>query len=598
MNSLQGAGDPILRMEINVVPNKQNRQVVDLEISEKLSTKQRNKVARRRIRRSAKKNLQKLNIQAAPYGPGRLSKKQIRRLTAQGINLNRKWNLYEQMLVNPFTGPVVQYPDEYAGPTRVQRILTQRKLAFSAAGIASGRVYTDISNHLELDGQTSASSLFGPRYVNSTPSSSTGSLWYVYAQGPAKAMAPPVPDSIGRFAPPVQEKFSITPEGTGTVPSGNYGTSGSTAQFFFQDGSTFDSSHGVVTLNQYPVTTSGSTATYQGIPFAANDTIAVRAVTQDTTANNFNIFGFFITESAGVYSAVTTAATGNPLTGGGIATGYVGATVTAPANTVAIYGYSVVNAGVGTAASLNAVVTSGLTRALDIARYPAGKQDGSDIALLKKDAENSRTIAMGAWWENRTNTLLREGDVVVGQVPMTHSENLPPPSIDNYTCIPGFYAGQLKKGAYCWWRPLDMASMKFVCIATENTDFDPDSTPKFAFFLSVSTTNAAAQNIVLKTAVIVEAQTDSQVLGALPSPVDPPMIWDAAKHLAYLPNAMSNDDHSKFLKELLSSTVGTALSAAGSWVLETGLPMVGAAIADYGAYVGAGMLGGLIGMAA
>lgn len=543
---------------------------VDVEVSPNMTKPQRNRVVRRRYKKATRRNLRKINKNAAPYtGLKGITKKMHRHLVRKGVNLNRNFNLYEQMLVDPFNGPLVAYPDEFSNFTRVIRLLTQKKLAFTTAGECSGRVYADPLNHLELDNDGVPTAIFLPAFANTSALGNSNS-WFVDKRMGLKTQAGPKPlkkhSCLGPGCPecPITTKV---PEDRISVFCGQYAGTNTSAVFFCEVGDSSDSYGHVQPLLEFPI----DGDVYKAIHCSPGDTITVQAGTQNTTGSNFAIFCGFVLYSGGVYTTVDTPSASNPLTGVGTA---VAAVVTAPANAVGVYSYTISNLGLATAACIGAQVHATMTQASGIVRHPAGRSNYGDVNQITNDSENARVVAMAALYQNRSQMLVKEGDIVHGQFPMEHEDGLPAPSLENYTAIPYSFNGRLEHGGYCWWRPYNAKSMEFKCLEEEKGTFDPQRTEKFYFFMAVSAANAASQNIVFLSAMIIEAETPSRVLGATPSLVNPLWIWEANALLAYVPQAMENDTHWKELKKLLSGAAGKLMLEAGKWMMSDGLPML------------------------
>jgi len=272
---------------------------IDLEVSESLPTEKRNKVVRRRSRRSAKRNLKKLNRQAAPYViKGPLQRKMAEHLARSGVNLNRKFNLYEQMLLDPMNGPLVCYPDEYSGLTKVVRLITQKRLQFNSAGVASGRVYADLGVACELDSDGTVSVVEGPFFENVSQTAGDSADWFVNVTARADAALPAPPHDPSHAPPaaaPAASPASPTPEGPPppvkpphpnaqiSVQAGSYALANGTGMFFLRYGNSYDGNR-KVELVQY----STQLGPVECMPCNAGDTFTPRFFTSNTTANNFN----------------------------------------------------------------------------------------------------------------------------------------------------------------------------------------------------------------------------------------------------------------------------------------------------------------------
>jgi hypothetical protein len=320
----------------------------------------------------------------------------------------------------------------------------------------------------------------------------------------------------------------------------SYGLVGEASIFFFKNGSIWDPD---APSENIPIDVFDIDGTrYEGIRCAAADTVRVYAYCDDATPSNIIFNAFFILSD-------NTTTVGTPVTKTGDGTS-ADATITAPANAVATYGYSVTNGGTGfTSNPLSATATVNVV-ASDVT-YPVGDVSGTDVAFIDDYADEFRTTSMSVWTEY-FGSQLSNGILVQGQFPDGTGRDLPPASLQNWARIPGFINKSLggeDPGAFTWCFPHSLESLKFHALEDETQSFE-----RVGIYMKAN--DADAQNVQVHTAVDFSVRSNNQFYPQEPGITDEESIEELLAVLSLFPNTTSNADHESTVDELIK-TVGS-----------------------------------------
>lgn len=194
--------------------------------------------------------------------------------------------------------------------------------------------------------------------------------------------------------------------------------------------------------NAWSEGTDGSEKEYRYIKCAPGDTVVVSGSSRDTTAGRFKAFAIFVLETANVIS--TSTVTSAAAYGASATTGYaVSGNLTAPANTIGLYEYGIINqAAGGDYTGVNDTIRCVITLASDAPTvYPLGDAAGNLLSFLYNNADDFRIVGMRITVTPYTEKLAN-GKMVYGQWQDMNSAQLSDLSFDSLSVAPGMQVRQ------------------------------------------------------------------------------------------------------------------------------------------------------------
>jgi hypothetical protein len=407
-------------------------------------------------------------------------------------------------------------PDEFPHKTHKSRVITQRALTFDATGRASAIIGASLD-----------------RFITQEIATGNGiaSLTYDIAQdGTATSTQSWHDENKVAIANLAKIDYDIRPY-----------------CFDVDNSLTQDEAHNkelepvlLTTTEGLPAGSSGASF-IEVLPCGASASVSVWGYTTDTTVGGWGI-------QAITYSAANQATTTNygPYTGTGssFSPAIVLPATAAYLGVIRVYRLT----GTGELSGFKYAFGSGGVKQQ---ATPLGREDGTDLALVKAGCRRYRIVAMSCW-AMYNGAMTSNGLISCGQIPHADLASVPIMNSEELANIPGFYSGPLNKGGYSWMRPLDRADLAFEDIS------NPDGYGS-RLAVAVRANDTDAQNVTLRVCAVIEYQTDNQVWGATRNIVDPPMIWLAQKELASFPTGMENDLH---LKEIARKMLAFGKKAA------------------------------------
>jgi hypothetical protein len=464
--------------------------------------------------------LKQLNNQLLNMTKPKVTNKQAAK-THKAMLSERKQGLrnpYAHCLLDPEHGPIMGVPDEFPHKTHKARIITQRALEFDSNGRASAVIGSSLDRFVTQETVTGTGVRSLKYDIGSDGTAISTESWHDELRNATSA--------AGTF----QSDYTMGPY---YYDNDNTGTND------------FAHNKEIETLlisvaDGLPAGATGAVL-IEVINVENSATIRILAYTSDTTAN---AWGFQVTTYAvGGNETVTTY---GPFTGTG---SFVDQTVTLPASADFLSNircYRLTGSGV-----LTGFRSTFATLGKKQVASPIGREDGTDLGLIKAGAKRVRVVSMSCW-AMYNGSMTSNGLITCGQIPHADLANLPILTSEELANLPGFYSGPLNKGGYAWMRPLDRVDLAFDDVS------NPDGYGS-RLAVAVRANDADAQNVTLRVCAVVEFQTDNQVWGASRNIVDPPMIWNAQKELAQFPTGMENDLH---LKQIAKKMVEIGKKAA------------------------------------
>jgi hypothetical protein len=452
-------------------------------------------------------------------------------------------------LMDGFRYENLGWPDQFnAAPCGRPKILTHVTIPFDSNGEARVLVSDDPKSHIIVLGGGSSKTLSTSTYTN-LGATGVSVQWNISSLPSLKETRDGAPKPVlckdGKVVaePPKVDDSAVpdaSPVAVYVTPS--FATAGGASIFFFKNGSIWDP---YAPTEDIPIDVFDISGTrYEGIRCAAGDSLSIAATCPDTTANNILFNAFFI-----LSDNTTTVGTQATRTGDGV---LAGATITAPANTVAVYGYSITNGGTGfTGSKIQAFTT--VTIAASNVTYPMGASDGTDVTFIDDYADEFRTTSMSVWTEY-FGSQLSNGILVQGQFPDGTGRDMPPASLQNWARIPGFVnkaLGGEDPGAFTWCFPHSLDTLKFHTLEEETGSFE-----RVGVFIKANDTDA--QNVQLHTAVDFSVRSNNQFYPQEPGITDEEAIEELLAVLSLFPNTTSNADHESTVDELIRTVSSVA----------------------------------------
>lgn len=446
-------------------------------------------------------------------------------------------------LMDGFRYENLGWPDQFnAAPCGRPKIFTHVTVPFDSNGEARLIVSDDPKSHIIVLGGGGSNGLNTSFYTNV---GATGvSVQWNIGQPPTpmgEVGAPkPVLCKDGKvIAEQTKSVSDITPEAplAAVYVTPSYASVGATSVFFYSNGSIWDPD---APSEDVPIDVFDIAGTrYEGIRCAAGDFVSVTAFCPDTTSNNIIVNAFFILSD-------NTTAVGTPatLTGNGT---QASAAITAPANTVAAYGYSIKNGGTGFTGTKVAASSNLLIAASDVT-YPVGDSDGTDVAFIDDYADEFRTTSMSVWTEY-FGSQLSNGILIQGQFPDGTGRDMPAASLQNWARIPGFVnkaLGGVDPGAFTWCFPHSLDTLRFHTLEDDTTSFE-----RVGIFIKAN--DADAQNVQVHTAIDFSVRSNNQFYPQEPGITDEEAIEELLAVLSLFPNTTSNADHESTVDELIKT---------------------------------------------
>lgn len=214
-----------------------------------------------------------------------------------------------------------------------------------------------------------------------------------------------------------------------------------------------------------------------------------------------------------------------------------------------------------------------------------------------------RPVAMSTWFQYTAPTLTLGGHVSCALTDGNHGNwshnsestpiaGLPLQEYRSLSLLPNSYNGKITEGCYAFYKPYDAEDIIFQN-ATEpgvsNSDYGVKHTyPTIVIAGQVISTSGSYAGIIgrIQVDIIFEYVTFSRVVESIPSPVDPPMIWNARLALKDVRTCMANEEHESFIKKMLH---------AASSLVSTLAPTIGGAVGTMIGGPAAGVAGRRIG---
>jgi hypothetical protein len=287
----------------------------------------------------------------------------------------------------------------------------------------------------------------------------------------------------------------------------------------------------------------GNTPRTKMLPCAAGDTFDLNVWTSDATVGNYVLFADYLVKVGSalptkqrVPSAITT--------GDGSTTKFsMTRQMAAPANTIGLVDYGVINQGTAATTSVLPRVETKLQLASQPIIFPIGSSDLQDMQLLIDQADDLRVVGCRATITYVAKKL-EGGYIVGGQLPQAGDDDIPYGSLDELAVIPGMVP-----------RPLNGVtpgiSFPIFPLTEEENDYQPiqslyDNSNFAEGAIQIRTTGADANLIILQTEMSLQARTERQVLMATTGEVDAKAISEVLSKIASrgpLAFVTGNDEH-------------------------------------------------------
>jgi hypothetical protein len=287
------------------------------------------------------------------------------------------------------------------------------------------------------------------------------------------------------------------------------------------------------------------------LPCAVGDVFSVFAWTDDTTSNNYIVQVDWATNNAGTRSITT--ASSSAITGSGSAPDpSIAASFTAPANTVGVLQYRIINQGGSAATTELPAIQTSLAMGTGPLVYPFGSSDLEDLNFLQTYAQDIRTVGCRVTCTYVAKKL-EGGYIVGGQLPMTGDDVFPEGTLSQLAVIPGMKP-----------RPLNGVSpgisFPLLPMSKESADFHPleslfDDDDFGEGAIQIVTTGADANLIILQTELSLQYRSELQVLMQTTGVVDLQALADVQSYLADIgPLAFvtGNDEHQAMTDEVVT----------------------------------------------
>lgn len=209
----------------------------------------------------------------------------------------------------------------------------------------------------------------------------------------------------------------------------------------------------------------------------------------------------------------------------------------------------------------------------------AGSNIGTDAEydLLANVGQVYRITALSVWAQY-TGSMTSNGRIAIGGIATrSNAATNNRWKYSDLSVTPGCYAGPLNKGGYAFYKPLGLEDLTF-----RNIDDIDDSMPYIA--VAIIANDVDAQSVSLRICAHIEIQTTSQVMGPMPSLIEPLLITDAFKVTCGMRTGMENDTHVEKLARVISkgaSITGDVLGSLALMAAGFGQPEIAAPLAAF-----------------
>jgi hypothetical protein len=294
----------------------------------------------------------------------------------------------------------------------------------------------------------------------------------------------------------------------------------------------------------------GSIGQIKVLPVTPGDLISINGETNDTTANNYQLFVRWYETASQSLVEQTASATG----GANSTPGWVGAgsAFACPSGCDGLVNWGIRNIGGVASTFAHPDAKAFLTMAISPVWLPIGDASGQDLSLLLENANDVRCVGCRAT-ATYIGEKLENGTIVAGQPPLPGDAELPDPTLaDLATTIgmkPMALNGVNPGASFPIW-PLTEDEMRYAPIQTlyDQNEFGEG-------LIKYTGTTTLAEAVILQTEMSLQARTERQTLMCVPGEVSLRAVSDFFSFIGecnYLDFVTGNDDHEEVAAATLS----------------------------------------------
>lgn len=199
--------------------------------------------------------------------------------------------------------------------------------------------------------------------------------------------------------------------------------------------------------------------------------------------------------------------------------------------------------------------------------------DPNTVTLIGSSGANGlvreiRPVAMSAWFQYTAPQITLGGHVACALTDGNTNNYFPnPPSmaglpLQEYrtlSTLPNSYNGKIIDGCYGFYKPFDAEDIIFQNAHEPYNSFTDygvaHSYPALIISGQVMSTSGTYAGVIgrIQIDIVFEYVTFSRIVESFPSPVNPPLLWNARQALQNVRTCMSNDEHESFFRKVLNA---------------------------------------------